>query len=121
MQYARAEAAEERERKLREAQKEAEIVIDGYREEVRQLRDERDELAQWQREAMMVESEWNAQAVGRALGLTLGKSIRAAILPGILELQCQLAEARGAMTGSSSLSPEQPGNGKPTPSPEGSK
>lgn len=44
-------------------------------------------LARWKAEQLLVESEWDAQAVGRLLQVPLGGSIRAAIQPGIEALQ----------------------------------
>jgi hypothetical protein len=51
------------------------------------LMQELEELRAWKREALLVESTWNEQAVGRALGMTLGCSIRPRILEGIARLK----------------------------------
>lgn len=53
--------------------------------------DELEELRRWKKEQMQVESEWDAQAVGRELDLPLGSSIRAGILPAVKKLRQQLA------------------------------
>jgi hypothetical protein len=54
---------------------------------------ERDALKAWKREYLMVESEWDEQEVGKALGITLGASVRKGILPGILALKVDLQSA----------------------------
>lgn len=51
-------------------------------------------LRAWKAEALAVESEWDAQAVGALLGVELGASIRVAIQPGIATLQREADEAR---------------------------
>jgi F0F1-type ATP synthase membrane subunit b/b' len=53
----------------------------------RKLERERDELANWKAEQMLVESQWDAQAVGRELGMTAGTDIRKNILPAIQQLK----------------------------------
>lgn len=45
--------------------------------------DELEALRRWKKEALMVESTWDEQAVGKELGLRLGSAIRPAILPKI--------------------------------------
>jgi len=52
-----------------------------------QLTGKVEELEAWKAEALLVESEWDVQAVGKALNIPLGKSIRAEILPKIRELE----------------------------------
>lgn len=52
-------------------------------------------LADWKAEQLAVESEWDAQAVGRLLRVPLGQSVRAAIQPGIEALQRRVAELKG--------------------------
>jgi hypothetical protein len=54
---------------------------------------ELEELQKWKTETLEVESQWCVQAVGGAIGLTLGERIRPAILPYIRNLQDELAEA----------------------------
>jgi hypothetical protein len=51
------------------------------------LLDENEQLKQWKREQLFIESEWNPQEVGRELGIRWGKSIRAEILPAVLKLK----------------------------------
>jgi hypothetical protein len=48
---------------------------------------ERDELARWKREQMLVESQWDAQAVAKELGMPAGADIRENILPAIQQLK----------------------------------
>lgn len=62
--------------------------------EVARLTRERDELQAWKDSAMAVEAEWDPQAVARVLGLPLGVSVRAEILPGIRKLAAERDEAR---------------------------
>lgn len=50
------------------------------------------ELISWKVAAMTVESEWDAQAVGRAIGAPWGGSIRAHILPWIQKAQARIVE-----------------------------
>jgi ribosomal protein L29 len=55
--------------------------------------DEKKELAElrrWKTEQMQVESQWNPQAVGRAMGLGMGIYIRPAILPYIENRQMDI-------------------------------
>lgn len=51
------------------------------------LERERDELAKWKAEQTYVESQWDAQAVGKELGMTAGTDIRKNILPAIQQLK----------------------------------
>lgn len=51
----------------------------------------RDRLQIWKDQVMELERSWDEQAVGKALGMTLGVSIRANIMPGIQRLQ-QIAD-----------------------------
>lgn len=48
------------------------------------------ELEAWKESAMAVEAQWDDQAVARELGLPLGSSIRAGILPAVKALKSQL-------------------------------
>jgi hypothetical protein len=54
---------------------------------VERLKRERDELARWKREQMLVESQWDAQAVAKELGMPAGADIRKNILPAIQQLK----------------------------------
>jgi hypothetical protein len=54
-------------------------------------------LKRWKAERTEVESQWNPQAVGKALGLQLGSQIREGILPGIQKLIAENAELRIAL------------------------
>lgn len=68
-----------------------------YDKSVEQLQAQQERIAaleQWKREQLMVESEWDAQAVGRELGIGLGESIRAEILPAVLALRASLQSAQ---------------------------
>jgi len=62
------------------------------RDHARRLEHERDELREWKKEQLAVESEWNPQEVARLLDIPLGGSIRAAILPKISNLREKLEE-----------------------------
>lgn len=53
-----------------------------------------EELERWKAEQLQVESEWDAQAVGQALQLPPGTSIRKAIAPAIDALQQSNAQLR---------------------------
>ena len=48
--------------------------------------------ARWKREQLAVEREWDAQAVGKELGIPWGASIRANILPYILAIKYERDE-----------------------------
>jgi hypothetical protein len=50
-------------------------------------------LKAWKRQYLLVESQWDEHAVGRALDLTLGTSVRKGVLPGIMALKAQVEEA----------------------------
>jgi hypothetical protein len=58
------------------------------------LERERDELAKWKNEQMLVESQWDTQAVAKELGMTAGADIRKNILPAIQQLKRERDEAR---------------------------
>jgi len=62
--------------------------------DARKLERERDELARWKREQMFVESQWDAQAVAKELGMPAGADIRKNILPAIQKLKRERDEAR---------------------------
>jgi hypothetical protein len=59
------------------------------REKLAAVTEERNDLASWKRQMLMVDSEWNPQTVGELLGVTLGQSIRLHIEPKIRELIAQ--------------------------------
>lgn len=63
------------------------------------LERERDQLQRWKDEQMFVESQWDAQAVGRELGMIAGTDIRRNILPRIVRLKKERDEARAALSG----------------------
>jgi hypothetical protein len=63
-----------------------------------QIKKEVTELRRWKTEALAVEASWDQQAVGRALGMTLGTPIRAGILPAVEKLKAELASLRHART-----------------------
>ncbi len=56
-------------------------------------------LLAWKTEQLQVESSWDCQAVGKEIGVTLGHSIRPAILPYLLKVKAELAEAMRALEG----------------------
>ena len=60
----------------------------------RKLERERDEALQWRREQMLVEAQWDAQAVAKELGMLAGADIRKNILPAIQKLKRERDEAR---------------------------
>lgn len=68
-------------------------TIEAAREYVA-LRAEILELREWKRQQMEVESTWDAQAVGEAIGAPLGASIRKAILPAIVAITKDRDELR---------------------------
>lgn len=51
---------------------------------------QRDELQQWKAEQLIVESQWDTQAIGKELNLPLGSSIHAGILPAVQQLKAAL-------------------------------
>lgn len=54
-----------------------------------------DRLKRWKSEQMAVESSWDPQQVGQALGLPVGSDIRPQILPAIVALKRERNQARG--------------------------
>lgn len=62
------------------------------------LERERNQLQRWKDEQMFVESQWDAQAVGRELGMVAGTDIRRNILPCIVELKKERDKARAALS-----------------------
>lgn len=54
--------------------------------EIAALKSERDDLARWKAEALLVESRWDCQRVGKLLGIQLGHDIRPNIEPKIRAL-----------------------------------
>lgn len=76
----------------------------AYTKELDALRDEIAALVAWKESALAVEREWDAQAIAKLLGGTLGRSCRKIIAEKVPELvaenatlRAQLAEARKAM------------------------
>lgn len=63
-------------------------------QEMKLLEKELEELQKWKAKTLEGESQWDAQAVGEAIGLTLGERIRPAILPYIRKLQGELSNAK---------------------------
>ena len=68
-------------------------------EVARKLERERDELLQWKKETLLVESQWDEQAVGRLLGLQLGDFIKPNIEPKLRQLIKERDEAREVASG----------------------
>lgn len=69
-----------------------------------EIEKQRDEMKYWIESQKQVESEWNPQEIGRLLGLPIGSSIRAALMPAIQalikerdEAQAKCAEMREAL------------------------
>ncbi len=62
------------------------------RQQLAAVTEERDELFAWKQSALAVESEWDAQAIARSLGATLGQSVRKVIAKRVPEILAQLAE-----------------------------
>lgn len=58
------------------------------------LQSENKELRDWKESMLEVESTWNEQRVGHALGLALGSAIKPQIEPKIRELQAELEQAQ---------------------------
>ena len=56
----------------------------------RNLERQRNNLQRWKDEQLIVESQWDAQAIGKELNLPLGGSIRAGILPAVQQLKAAL-------------------------------
>jgi len=56
------------------------------------------ELGRWKQEQLQVESTWDCQAVAKEIGLTVGESIRPAILPFIQEMKSELAAAEARIS-----------------------
>ena len=71
----------------------------SVRAHIAAIQREADGLRHWKAEALAVEAEWDVQAVAAALGLKPGDSIRARILPAILQLQREAEEMREALEG----------------------
>jgi len=59
------------------------------REKLAAVTEERDDLASWKRQMLIVESEWNPVTVADLLKVTCGHSIRGSIEPKIRELIAQ--------------------------------
>jgi len=57
------------------------------------LQSEIADLKRWKEDSLAVENQWDVQAVGNEIGLSLGKHIRQAILPFIKSLKQRLADA----------------------------
>jgi hypothetical protein len=60
--------------------------------EIATLRSQVEKLEQWKREQLVVESEWDAQAVGKELDLPWGASIHAGILPAVKALKARISD-----------------------------
>ena len=71
-------------------------------------------LDAWKQEALAVESGWDAQAVGKALNIPLGASIRKGILPAIEELKQRIAQLQEELQERSDL--DKKGAGRTTES-----
>lgn len=63
----------------------------------RQLERENAELQRWKSEQLAVESTWDAQAVGRLLGVRLGQPIRPEIQPSIEAMREAIKAAHAAI------------------------
>jgi hypothetical protein len=91
-----AERVVELEAELGRLREESRIHRLGWKEEIKKaqrLSRERDRLAAWKESALSVEATWDVQAVGKALGVGLGKAIHPEILPGIEKLKAALGYA----------------------------
>ena len=55
------------------------------------------ELQRWKDESLEVEASWDCQAVGKIIGVELGKNIRKDILPFILKQKARIKELEGAL------------------------
>jgi hypothetical protein len=55
------------------------------------------ELKAWKESALLVESRWDVQKVGKLLGLTLGQDIRPNIQPRVEAMQAEIARLREAL------------------------
>lgn len=69
------------------------VLASDYDKDLATLRAQLAEALDWKESAMKVESEWDCQGVAAVLGLPIGSSIRAGIMPAIRALKSQLAEA----------------------------
>lgn len=67
------------------------------REDLQRAANLLEQLATWKRDMLYIESTWDNQAVGKALGVTLGQDIRPAILPGIERLKAKAETRRKAL------------------------
>jgi hypothetical protein len=56
-------------------------------------------LQQWKDESLEVESSWDCQAVGKAIGIKLGGNIRKGILPFILKQEARIKELEALLDG----------------------
>lgn len=72
-------------------------TIYSMAQEMKLMEKELEQLQKWKDETLEVESQWDVQAVGEAMGLTIGERICPAILPYIRKLQGEIAEARSAV------------------------
>lgn len=62
-------------------------VVYDLEDEIERLQNENKRLQAWKDSALAVEATWDEQAVGRALNVGLGQSIRDKILPSIKNLR----------------------------------
>jgi hypothetical protein len=58
---------------------------------------ERDQLAAWKKEALMVEAQWDCQSVAKLLGMPLGVDVRKNIEPAIRALKARVAKLNNAL------------------------
>ena len=65
---------------------ELEAALTQHADDLKSLMKERDELAEWKRQHMLVEAGWNPQEIGEMLGMKLGSRIRANLKPRIESL-----------------------------------
>lgn len=73
-------------------------ACDSLQKELRETKRERNELLQWKKEMLLVESQWDEQAVGKLLGLQLGDYIKANIELKLRQLIRERDEARDALS-----------------------
>jgi len=69
------------------------------------------DLERWKQEQLEVESTWDDQAVAKEIGLTVGKSIRPAILPFIQETKAKLKECENQLQYIGDICDNQDGGG----------
>lgn len=77
---------------MKASRDEARTALTHATAEVERLTKERDNLAEWKRQMLLVESEWDLQELAKSFGATLGQSCRKAVLKGITTLRAANAE-----------------------------